>query len=457
MAFTEFYCDAATGANINAGDKTANGVVTSTNGDWGNAAANRFTAAAGTPFSGVSVGDFASVYLDGATTAVYIGRVTAVNSGGASLDISSTAKSGTAPTTGANGRSCTTGGAWKGPNGAEAFPIGFVQSTMMNGSSHPPRINFKSGTNYAITATMTTGNAGPIFWQGYTTTVGDFGKATIDGGSGAGFVMMSVNSVNNQFSDLIFANGGTASGTTDGVTVTSNENYFLRCVFHHIRRTGLLMSNLGGCVECEAYSTNLSGASSNAGINLRVSGIHGVRLHSHDNTGDPDCNGFGVDGGVVMYHCIAESNDGNGSFSTGDVTQTQYGNDFYNNGRSGMLLSNSAHMLFNIQNCNFLKNGRYAIENGSTFAYSGVRYNCAYGTGTQANTLGDIEDMEGVDILGTITYASDVTPWNDPANGDFRIILAAAKNTGRGTFTQTAASYTGTVSYPDVGAAQHTG
>src|SRR5437763_1304956 len=107
MAFTEFYCDAASGAQINAGDNKT--VVTSTNGDWGNAAANRFTAASGTPFSGVSVGDFASVYLDGATTAVYIARVTAVNGGGASLDLSSTAKCGTAPTTGATGRSCTVG------------------------------------------------------------------------------------------------------------------------------------------------------------------------------------------------------------------------------------------------------------------------------------------------------------------------------------------------------------
>ena len=38
-------------------------------------------------------------------------------------------------------------------------------------------------------------------------------------------------------------------------------------------------------------------------------------------------------------------------------------------------------------------------------------------------------------------------------NGDFRINLTAAKGTGRGTYMQTAASYTGTVGYPDVGAA----
>jgi hypothetical protein len=60
-------------------------------------------------------------------------------------------------------------------------------------------------------------------------------------------------------------------------------------------------------------------------------------------------------------------------------------------------------------------------------------------------------------ISGNVTYANDVTPWTDPANGDFRISLAAAKGAGRGTYTQTAASYAGTVGYPDIGAAQSTG
>ncbi len=55
---------------------------------------------------------------------------------------------------------------------------------------------------------------------------------------------------------------------------------------------------------------------------------------------------------------------------------------------------------------------------------------------------------------GSITYAADVTPWVDPANGDFRITLAAAKSAGRGSFTQTQSSYTGTIGYPDIGAAQ---
>ena len=52
-----------------------------------------------------------------------------------------------------------------------------------------------------------------------------------------------------------------------------------------------------------------------------------------------------------------------------------------------------------------------------------------------------------------MNFASDVTPWVDPANGDFRINLAAAKGAGRGSYTQNAGG--GTVGYPDIGAAQH--
>ena len=56
---------------------------------------------------------------------------------------------------------------------------------------------------------------------------------------------------------------------------------------------------------------------------------------------------------------------------------------------------------------------------------------------------------------GAVTYASNATPWVDPANGDFRTNLPAAMNAGRGAFTETAASYAGAVGYPDIGAAMH--
>src|SRR5262245_31159503 len=112
MAWSDFYIT-GTGDNTNAGSTTSNtAAVSVTNSDWGSVTANRFTASAGTPFASVAIGDWASVYNDGAAATGYTAQVTAVNGGGVSIDLSATNKMGTAPTTAASGKSCKTGGGW---------------------------------------------------------------------------------------------------------------------------------------------------------------------------------------------------------------------------------------------------------------------------------------------------------------------------------------------------------
>lgn len=462
-AFTEFYCQ-TTGSNLNAGSDTndaAKLTFPSGNFDADATGSTHVFTAAGADLSAIVVNtDWASVYNDGATVAVYSGRITAVDDGADTITISSTAKSGTAPTDGTGNRTIKVGGAWQGPNGATGFPFAFVQSTMTNATSKPPRVNFKNNASYDITAAMTTANAGPIFWQGYALTPGDLdgnnSKAEIKGVTvGASHIMLTVNSANNQFSDLIFSNAAATSGNSDGVVISTTENVFNRCVFHDIRRSGIQTTVIVAYIECEAYACNKSNSSAQCGIGLNLSGSVAIRCISHDNTAGSNAHGWQIDGGVVNYRGISESNTGNGSFSTGDVTQTQYACEYYNNTLSGMLLTNNGDMVMTLQNCNFLKNGRYGIENGSTFAYNGTRYNCGFGTGTQANVLSDVEDMQGIDSSGNISYVPDVTPWRDPGSGDFRITLPAAQGHGRGGFTQTAAGYSGSVSYPNTGAAQH--
>src|SRR6184192_2760283 len=78
--FTEFYCQTG-GSNLNAGSTTNNtAAYTSTNGNWNGSSI--FTPTDGsTPASSVSVGDFASVYLDAASVAVFVARVTVVAAG----------------------------------------------------------------------------------------------------------------------------------------------------------------------------------------------------------------------------------------------------------------------------------------------------------------------------------------------------------------------------------------
>jgi hypothetical protein len=469
VPFTEFYCNPS-GSNLNAGSTTSTtAAYTCTNANWNGTSI--FTPTDGTtPASTVSVGDFASVYNDGASVAVYVARVTAVAAGvNGAITLSTTVKSGTAPTSSATARTIKVGGAWKGPNGTEAFPFGFLTNALVNASGDMPYVNMLAGTNYAITAAMTHGNVGPIQFGGYTTTIRDGGKATIDGGTtGASYALLTVSNGSNTFNDLIFANNG-ATGSADlvAITLSAVSTRFNRSVFHDSRGNGLAGSATYYAIECEAYACNTSNTASKAGFTggSAVSTFL-TRCISHDNTGSNAC-GFAQFAGanttnMFLQECIADSNGSHGiafTPTTASFSSTSIRNcDLYNNGGSGLYLRNgsSGAVMGVVENCNIVKNQRFGIESiKGSGRCSTIINNCGYGTGTQYNVLGLSLLEDGTVETGAISYANDVTPWVDPANGDFRINLSSAKNAGDGTFTQTAASYAGTVGYPDIGSGQH--
>jgi len=171
MAFTEFCCRSG-GSNLNAGTRTGNSTepgvaadLTYASGTWVSAT-GVFTPASGDPSAeGVAVGDFASVYADGATVTTLVGRVTAVSS--TTITVSTTAKTGTT-TDGTSNRTLKIGGAWQGPNAADWFPISFISETLKNVAGYAPRINLKNDATYSVTAAGTVSN--PRFdVQGYTT------------------------------------------------------------------------------------------------------------------------------------------------------------------------------------------------------------------------------------------------------------------------------------------------
>jgi hypothetical protein len=177
MPNTNLFCK-TTGSNLNGGgiasgaEPTDAAIATYTSivaaNGW-NAATGVFTVAAGNPVTdGVTVGDWASVYVTaGAVTTPFSGRVTARDA--TTVTVSITIKSGTPPATDATGATTMkVGGAWAGPTGTSMFPWGFMQSTMVNASSHVPRVNIKTGT-YTVTAANTHANAGPVTWAGYRT------------------------------------------------------------------------------------------------------------------------------------------------------------------------------------------------------------------------------------------------------------------------------------------------
>lgn len=456
-AFVDFFCNASTGANINAGDSVGAATYTSTNGNW-STSTNIFIPTDGTnPVSaGVTVGQYASIYVDGATVAVFIAKITTVvNAANGAITVSSSLRAGSAPSTSVTGRSITVGGVWKGPNAASGFPLTLTSLGNLVAAGDKVAINLKNTASYVITANVSEVSSGGIQVQGYTSTVRDGGKATINGGtSGASYNLLSTSASSGwAHIDLIFLNNGATASAT-GVTATSSTSVsFTRCVFTGMRGTGTDAGNGAVYTECEAYGNNLSNTTSLGGFS--GPGIF-TRCISHDNTGS-NSDGFFMSASAstgIYTNCISDTNGGIGFNVSGTNTIVRLSNcDAYNNTSDGFR-STSASGSYWIENCNFIKNGGWGINFATSNITSHFIYNCGFGAGTQVNTSGTVTGAYSGQEIGSITYASNVTPWVDPANGDFRINLAAAESVGRGNFVETAPSYAGTIGYPDIGAAQ---
>lgn len=454
MAFTEFCCRSG-GSNLNAGTRTGNSTEPGTaafkvyvSGSWVQAT-RTFTPAGGAnpTTDGIAVGDFVSVYPDAATVSPYVARITTV--GATTFVTSATAFSGTAPVDGVTNTSAAIGGAWKGPNAAEAFPIGFVTAALTDASINYPRINFKNDATYSITA-ATTAAAGPAVYQGYTSAYGDLGKATIDGTIvGASFILLTGGN-DTVLADIIGQNNGT-TGSATGISWNATRCIAIRCVVNNVRGLGIVCGATGTLIQCEAYACNLSNTASIAGIST-IGGTL-VRCISHDNAGS-NSSGFISSGSAsaALIGCIADTNGAKGFLNTATGKTTWIGCDAYNNGSDGLACTTTANV--HIENCNFIKNGGWGILFTTATFRLGFILNCGFGAGTQVNTSGTVTLAFGVVESGSVTYAADVTPWVAPTTGNFSVNLPAAINAGIGSFTETQASYTGTVGFPVIGAAQ---
>lgn len=475
------------GNNMNGGSSSNNSAAyTSTNGGW-NSGTLIFTPGDGsTPSGSVNVGDYASVYNDGTTgTPVFIGRVTAVGAGvNGTITISSTNNMGTAPTTSGTARSIKVGGAWAGPSGSITFPLlpltGFANCK--DGSGNMPCINFQcSGTgaiDAAMTATVTNNITGPYMMRGYKASVGDGDPATngdtqanqvnykyrVDGSTNA-IVLLTISAASVYMKDFQFSNNGTTS-SNNGVTITGAGTSLERVVVHDVRGNGISVGGGGNvCIECEAYSCNGSNTANFGGFQWSAGVSNQIfnNCTSHHNTGSNSC-GWASSGssgnGVILVNCEADDNGAHGLFevttNTAHLSCIDCG--FDNNGADGIRLGRQGGGgSVTIENCNFEGNGQstgtgYAINRTDSQLYRITVNNPR----TWNNKTGTFNGTGIADIIGAVTGSA--TAYNSASGGDFRLLgsdAASAKNAGRGYFTQTKASYSGTQGYPDIAAAQH--
>jgi hypothetical protein len=449
MAYTEFYCDPVNGSNLAGGSDSGSPSMSDTAGTGSWTSSTHVYVSVITSGS-VAVGQFMALYSGSATTPTTVARITAVSGGSGvawTITLSNTAYAGTQPSSVATGSTykAKVGGAWKGPNGATGFPLSFVTSGLTDASAHLTRVNLLNTATYSITAAINASNSGVFLIQGYSTSPGDGGRATIDGGtSGTSYSLLTLSGGNVVLRDLIIQNNG-ATGSADGIALTSGSNFLERVTVNNIRGNGINSS--GGAnifVECEAYACNKSNTVGAAGFQLSSPGDSAKRCIAHGNTGSNN-DGFIVFSFATMDNCISASNGLRG-FEVSSGTTLISGCTAYNNGGDGIQSNNGGSVVV-IENCLLVSNSAYGVNN--TLGTSEVRVsNCAFYSNTSGQTHGT------VDSTGAITLAS--APLTDPGNGDFSLVAGStALAGGRGVFEEASASYSKvSTSYPDVGAVQ---
>lgn len=464
MAFTEMYMDAANGSQLNSGTTTSGtATYTTTNGNW-STATNVFTPTDGsTPASSISVGDIVSIYLDAATIGVYLVRVTAVAAGvNGGITCSATVKAGTAPTTGATGRSLKMGGCLKGPNGTDGWPLTVSYTALQNTSGDMVCWNMKNNASYAITAQLNLVLFAGALVSGYSSTVRDGGKAVFDGGtSGASYALWQV--TGGKFADFVFQNNGATGSNT--MLVVSGRVEFFRCVFTGSRGFGCTSSSTPSFFnECEFYGNNLSNTSNTGGASV------GSSLHSrcvfHSNAGSnsigavcvasnatPAFDGcwFGANGNAGLRFA---PNSGLGTLAVRNCN-------FYGNATDGIVaVASGAVTACLIENSHFVSNGTggtgYGVSQPAAPNNPARIVNCAFYNNATGQTNNANSDL----VSGSVTLTGD--PFNNAATGDFSLNStsgagADARAAGRQAWTQTAAGYTTPTpaGYPDIGVHQH--
>jgi len=333
----------------------------------------------------------------------------------------------------------------------------------------------KADATYTVTANQSLGptctagtNGCSIQVNGYTGTRGDGGYFTIQGTSGSGYTLLTIDN-NNNLQNLIVRNvtldcNGLSNSTGFGINANGNSGQNIEA--KNCGAWGIALNLSGGngglCLNC--YSHNNPGAGRSGGFTIGSQGVASqciwcVSVANGTASGTNLAVGFQLNGGSLCAFCIAANNTGstdaseknegfyvsNLSGSVMIVNSVAYGNS-----QDGLRIGVVSNYPFFISNSIFVDNGGWGINSASTTYTANAQwenYNGFFG-----NTSGA--------ITGLTSGANDVTLTADPFTNGAGNVFTLNNTAGAGKAAQGAA-FPGTLAgssgtgYLDIGALQH--
>ena len=277
MASRDYYVDNVSGSDNNGGTSEGSAIVSGTAGSTNSTAT--VTLDGGSDLSGVVVGD--TIRISGEIGGIRSGdifEITAVNDGADTVDVT--------PTPGtASGLIWAIGGAWA--------TLNKLMDTLRAADTDKGWV--KGGTDYTETMNIDIAAAPttPFTLEGYTTTIGDGGQFTIDGGSvrSNGITSSSASSVYYVIKNAIIKNH-----TSNGITGSVDNITYKNCKFNNNGGTGANCDDFFKFEECEFLDNTANGC---------FTDVHSIMVgcKAYRN----GAGGFRARTGV-LYNCIVSSN-----------------------------------------------------------------------------------------------------------------------------------------------------
>jgi hypothetical protein len=432
MAYFDLYVRTG-GSNLNAGTTDSDSPTLSVTGASINETSTgvlTITAASGTPFSAVSVGQWVAVSFSSDTATSFISQITAINGGGSSVTCSnensaaitffgqySTSNNGNFGL-GANTVNIRVGGAW-----ASIVPMTTLSALyqplakMGSATGYSIRINIKTGTyssSSSITLVTPTTIGKPLFLRGYNSTAGDLDNVANPGTHPLLSFSSTANLTIPNYCRLENIDVST-SGTANPLISASGLNVQLtRCRF--TGTSGVLNISGAGFDSWACYFATTSTTVAN--------------IVSSSNGGMANLTECVVDGGLYCVTASYQINAKECVFknSTSHVVLASTVNQgtsfhrcvFYNSGTSSDAILIASNTNFHsISFCIFHQIKRYAI-NVTNSSYSGIRL---AGNDYSSITSGQLNGVYESYQHAALTESS--SPFTAAGSNDFTVISTA--------------------------------